>query len=74
MTCNMASEDLIHFDKTVCDEYNMPILQLIINLVDVNDEVPFFGPEVYVTRDVKEDVTLGHSIIEGKKQVELYFL
>jgi len=41
-------------------------LQLIVNLVDMNDNVPMFSLSQYIVQGIAETVAVGTDIIQGQ--------
>jgi len=44
----------------------MMFLQLIVNLVDMNDNVPMFSLSQYIVQGIAETVAVGTDIIQGQ--------
>ena len=44
----------------------MMLLQLIVNLVDMNDNVPMFSLSQYIVQGIAETVAVGTDIIQGQ--------
>ena len=42
------------------------LLQLIVNLVDMNDNVPMFSLSQYIVQGIAETVAVGTDIIQGQ--------
>jgi len=42
------------------------LLQLIVNLIDMNDNVPMFSLSQYIVQGIAETVAVGTDIIQGQ--------